>query len=58
METIPTDHVGYNVHVTDRFHPDYKLTKGERIYAFFCVLIVTFSGLFGLIRWMLEVATE
>jgi hypothetical protein len=58
MNTIPIDYVGCNVHNTDRFNINYKLNKGEKIYALFCVLIVTFGGLFMLIRWMLEVATE
>ena len=58
MNTIPIDHVGCNVHDTDRFRLNYKMTKGEQIYALFCVLIVTFGGLFMLIRWMLEVATD
>ncbi|WP_294833296.1 hypothetical protein [uncultured Gilliamella sp.] len=58
METIPTDHVGYNVHVTDRFHPDYRLTKGERIYAFFCILVLSFGGLFMMMHSMLQLATN
>lgn len=58
MNTIPIDHVGCNVRQTDRMAINYELTKGEQIYALFCVLIVTFGGLFMLIRWMLEVATN
>ncbi|NUE95422.1 hypothetical protein GYW75_03345 [Gilliamella sp. ESL0232] len=58
MNTIPIDYVGCNVHDTDRFNINYKLNKGEQLYALFCVLIVTFGGLFMWFSWMLEVATE
>lgn len=58
MNSIPIDHVGCNVRQTDRMAINYELTKGEQVYALFCVLIVTFGGLFMLIRWMLEVATN
>jgi len=42
------EHIDCNMRITDRFHTDYKLTKGEQIYAFFCVLLTTFGGLFML----------
>ena len=58
MNTIPIDHVGCNVHDTDRFNINYKLNKGEQIYALFCTYVLTLGGLFMLIRWMLEVATN
>ena len=58
METIPIDHVGCNVHETDRFDIDYELTKGEKKFALFCTLISAFGGLFMLIHWMLRVATN
>ena len=58
MNSIPIDHVGYNVYQTDRFNINYRMTKGEKIFAFFCVLLTTFAGLFMLFQWMLEVATE
>ncbi|MWN89466.1 hypothetical protein GQ597_01895 [Gilliamella sp. Pra-s65] len=58
MNTIPIDHVGCNVYQTDRFNINYKLNHGEQIYALFCTYILTLGGLFGLIRWMLEVATN
>lgn len=58
MNSIPIDYVGCNVRQTDRMAINYELTKGEQIYALFCVLIVTLGGLFMLIHWMLEVATE
>ncbi|WP_176701907.1 hypothetical protein [Gilliamella sp. GillExp13] len=58
MNTIPIDYVGCNVHETDRFNINYKMTKGEQIYALFCTYVLTLGGLFGLIRWMLEVATN
>ena len=58
MNSIPIDHVGCNVHDTDRFNINYRMTKGEQIYALFCTYFLTLGGLFGLIRWMLEVATN
>ena len=58
MNTIPIDHVGCNVHDTDRFRLNYKMTKGEHDYALFCVLLTTFGGLFMLFQWMIEVATN
>ena len=45
MNTIPTDHVGCNVHDTDRFDKDYKLTEAEKNSAF---LYLNFS-----IRWVI-----
>ncbi|WP_179854680.1 hypothetical protein [Gilliamella sp. Nev5-1] len=58
MNKIPIDRVGCNVHETDRFNINYTLNKGEKIYAFFCALILSFGGLFMLFRWMLHIATE
>jgi hypothetical protein len=58
MNTIPIDHVGCNVYQTDRFNINYRMTKGEQLYALFCTCVLTLGGLFGLIRWMLEVATN
>lgn len=56
MNNIPTDHVGCNVHDTDRFNINYRMTKGEQIYALFCVLLTTFGGLFMLFQWMIREA--
>jgi len=47
MDNIPTDHVGCN-RQTDRMAINYELTRGEHVYAFFCVLLTTFGGLFML----------
>ena len=58
MNTIPIDHVGCNVRQTDRMAINYELTTGEQIYALFCTYFLTLGGLFMLIHWMLEVATE
>ena len=58
MNSIPTDHVGCNVHDADRFRLNYKMTKGEQMYALFCVLLTTFGGLFMLFQWMIELATN
>lgn len=58
MNSIPTDHVGCNVRQTDRMAINYELTKGEHVYALFCVLLTTFGGLFMLFQWMIEVATN
>ena len=58
METIPIDHVGYNVYETDRFNMGYKLTKDEKIFSFFCVLILAFGGLFMMLHWMFDIATR
>lgn len=48
MNSIPIDHVGCNVRQTDRMAINYELTKGEHVYALFCVLLTTFGGLFML----------
>ena len=58
MNSILSDFVGCNVRQTDRMAINYELTTGEQIYALFCTYVLTLGGLFGLIRWMLEVATE
>ncbi|MBC9130690.1 hypothetical protein FcAc13_05130 [Frischella sp. Ac13] len=58
MKTIPIDHVGCNVYETDRFKLNYRMTKGEQMYALFCTYFLTMGGLLMLIRWMLEMATE
>ena len=58
MDNIPTDHVGCNVRQTDRMAINYELTRGEYVYAFFCVLLTTFGGLFMLLQWMIKVATN
>ena len=58
MNSIPIDFVGCNVRQTDRMAINYELTKGEHVYALFCTYFLTLGGLFGLIRWMLEVATN
>lgn len=58
MESIPIDHVGCNVDETDRFNIDYELTKAEKIFSFFCVLILAFGGLFMMFHWMLHIATR
>jgi hypothetical protein len=58
MNKIPIDRVGCNVHETDRFNINYRMTKGEQIYALFCAYILTLGGLFMLFRWMLQIATE
>lgn len=58
MKKIPIDHVGCNVNEADRFDIDYELNKGEKIFAFFCILILAFGGLFMLIHWMFHVATD
>ncbi|WP_176701246.1 hypothetical protein [Gilliamella sp. wkB108] len=58
MNTIPTDLVGCNVHETDRFNLNYKLTKSELMYAHFCTYVLTIGMLFMLIRWMLQIATR
>jgi hypothetical protein len=58
MSIIPIDYVGCNVHETDRFNINYKLNKGEKIYALFCAYILTLGGLFMLFRWMLQIATD
>ena len=56
MNTIPIDHVGCNVRQTDRMAINYELTKGEHVYALFCVLLTTFGGLFMLFQWMIREA--
>lgn len=58
MGNVPIKHIGCNTRITDRFHKDYKLKKGEKILALFCVLLTTFGSLFMLFSWMLEVATN
>lgn len=58
MNTIPIDYVGCNVHDTDRFTLNYKMTKGEQMYALFCTYALTLGGLFMWFSWMLEVATN
>ena len=55
MKTLPTDYVGCNTRVTNRHE---KLTKGDRVYAFFSALILLFGSLFILFSWMLDVATD
>ena len=58
MNTIPIDHVGCNVHETDRFNIDYKLTEAEKKFSFFCILILAFGGLFMMFHWMFDIATR
>lgn len=58
MNTIPIDHVGCNVHETDRFKNDYRLNKGEQMYALFCTCVLTIGMLFMLFQSMLQVATN
>jgi len=58
MNSIPIDFVGCNVRQTDRMAINYELTKGEHVYALFCVLLTTFGGLFMLLQWMIKVATN
>ena len=58
MNTIPTDYVGCNVYQTDRFRNDYKLNKGEQMYALFCTCVLTIGMLFMLIHWMFQIATD
>ena len=58
MNTIPIDHVGCNVHDTDRFRLNYKMTKGEQIYALFCMVLVGCEGLFILILSIIRTATN
>ena len=55
MNNIPTDYVGCNTRVTNRHE---KLTKGDKMYAFFSALILLFGSLFILFSWMIEVATN
>lgn len=57
MNNIPTDYVGCNTHVTNR-HENYRLTKGDKMYAFFSALILLFGSLFILFSWMLDVASR
>ncbi|WP_172398241.1 hypothetical protein [Gilliamella apicola] len=57
MKILPTDHVGCNTRVTNR-HENYRLTKGDRIFAFFSALSLFFIGLFILFSWMLDVASR
>lgn len=52
------EHIGCNTRITDRFHKDYKLKKGEKIFALFCVLLTTFAGLFMLFQWLIELLTD
>ena len=54
MKTLPTDYVGCT-NVTNRQE---KLTKGDRVYAFFSALSLFFIGLFILFSWMLDVASR
>lgn len=58
MKTIPIDHVGCNVYETDRFKNDYRLNKGEHMYALFCTCVLTIGMLFMLFHSMLQVATN
>ena len=54
MKTLPTDYVGCT-NVTNRHK---KLTKGDKMYAFFSALILLFGSLFILFSWMLDVASS
>jgi len=58
MNTIPIDYVGCNVYQTDRFNINYKMTKGEQIYALFCMVLVGCEGLFILILSIIRTATD
>ena len=55
MKTLPTDYAGCNTRVTNRHE---KLTKGDKMYAFFSALSLFFIGLFILFSWMLDVASR
>ncbi|QHJ83024.1 MAG: hypothetical protein [Caudoviricetes sp.] len=57
MDNLPTDYVGCNTHVTNR-RGNYRLTKGDRIFALFSALSLFFIGLFILFSWMIEIATN
>ena len=58
MNTIPIDHVGCNVRQTDRMAINYELTKGEQIYALFCMILVGCEGLFILILSIIRTASN
>ena len=58
MNSIPIDHVGCNVHDTDRFRLNYKMTKGEQIFARFCMVLVGCEGLFILILSIIRTASN
>ena len=57
MNNIPTDYAGCNTRVTNR-QENYRLTKGDRIFALFSALSLFFIGLFILFSWMLDVASR
>ena len=57
MKILPTDYVGCNTRVTNR-RENYRLTKGDRVYAFFSALILLFGSLFILFSWMLDIASR
>lgn len=58
MNSIPIDHVGCNVRQTDRMAINYELSKGEQIYAHFCMVLVGCEGLFILILSIIRTATD
>ena len=58
MNTIPIDHVGCNVRQTDRMAINYELTKGEQVYALFCMVLVGCEGLFILILSIIRTASN
>lgn len=55
---MDAEHIDCNMRITDRFHKDYKLTKGEKIYALFCMVLVGCEGLFILILSIIRIATD
>lgn len=58
MNSIPIDHVGCNVRQTDRMAINYELTKGEHVYALFCMVLVGCEGLFILLLSIIRTASN